>query len=140
MSTKNNRIFDPQGGKYPFRVNDEYFDNLAARVMDRIDEIDKEPVEKEEKSELKSNVFDINKNRHRNLWISSISIAASLVLIATLALKFIPTHAPAENEQTEMVAAQTAKENMDYNEDLMTYTMADNMDIYYYLLSEDFEQ
>ena len=125
MSIKENRILNQECGRYPFKVSDEYFDNLTARIMAQIPE---EAVVKETK------VININQKR-RNLWIRSISIAASLVLIATIALKFIPM--PSSNN----IEAQTAAVWMenDYNEALMTYTMTNNVDVYYYL-AESFEE
>lgn len=125
MSIKENRILNQECGRYPFKVSDEYFDNLTARIMAQIPE---EAVVKETK------VININQKR-RNLWIRSISIAASLVLIATIALKFIPM--PSSNNIEEQ-AADVWMEN-DYNEALMTYTMTNNVDVYYYL-AENFEE
>lgn len=125
MSKKDNRILNQECGRYPFKVSDEYFDNLTARIMAQIPE---EAVVKETK------VININQKR-RNLWIRSISIAASLVLIATIALKFIPM--PSSNNIEEQTA-DVWMEN-DYNEALMTYTMTNNVDVYYYL-AENFEE
>ncbi len=138
MSTKNNRILAPEGGRYPFKVSDEYFDSLTARIMEQIDSVEQEISEKKEEVPAQSTIlFDIHKNRRRNLWISTISIAASLVLIATVALKFIPmpSSTPVEQQKAE-TNVQYTPEN--YNEDLMNYTMVDNVDVYYYLSSEDF--
>ena len=138
MSTKNNRILAPEGGRYPFKVSDEYFDSLTARIMEHIDSVEQEISEKNEEVPAQSTkLFDIHKNRRRNLWISTISIAASLVLIATVALKFIPmpSSTPVEQQKAE-TNVQYTPEN--YNEDLMNYTMVDNVDVYYYLSSEDF--
>ena len=125
MSIKENRILNQECGRYPFKVSDEYFDNLTARIMAQIPE---EAVVKETK------VININQKR-RNLWIRSISIAASLVLIATIALNFIPM--PSSNNIEEQTA-DVWMEN-DYNEALMTYTMTNNVDVYYYL-AENFEE
>ena len=125
MCIKENRILNQECGRYPFKVSDEYFDNLTARIMAQIPE---EAVVKETK------VININQKR-RNLWIRSISIAASLVLIATIALKFIPM--PSSNNIEEQTA-DVWMEN-DYNEALMTYTMTNNVDVYYYL-AENFEE
>ena len=138
MSTKNNRIFAPEDGRYPFKVSDEYFDNLTARIMEQIDSVEQEVPEKKEEAPAQSaQLFSIHKNRRRNLWISTMSIAASLVLIATVALKFIPmpSSTPVEQQKAEVTAVYTPD---NYNEDLMNYTMVDNVDVYYYLASEDF--
>ena len=126
MSTKDNRIFNPNGGRYPFRATDEYFDNLTARIMEQIPE----DTPAEDIPEKNTKFIDIHRNRRRNLWISTISVAASLILIATIALKFIPKP-NASPEQTEDMKAEYTTEN--YNEDLMQYAMVDNMDVYYYL-------
>ncbi len=126
MSTKDNRIFNPNGGRYPFRATDEYFDNLTARIMEQIPEDTPE----EEVSEKNTKLIDIHRNRRRNLWISTISVAASLILIATFALKFTPKPNTSP-EQAEDMKAEYTTEN--YNEDLMQYAMVDNMDVYYYL-------
>lgn len=140
MSTKNNRIFAPEGGRYPFKVSDEYFDNLTARIMEQIDSVEQEIPEKAEEVPARSaQLFSIHKNRRRNLWISTMSIAASLVLIATIALKFIPmpSSTPVEQQKAETTTMYTPD---NYNEDLMNYTMVDNVDVYYYLAAEDFEE
>lgn len=119
MSKKDNRILNQECGRYPFKVSDEYFDNLTARIMAQIPE---------ESAGKETKVISIQRNR-RNLWISTISIAASLVFVATIALKFIsmPSSTPIEEQTADVLI------DNDYNEALMTYTMADNMDIYYYL-------
>ena len=138
MSTKNNRILAPEGGRYPFKVSDEYFDNLTARIMEQIDAVEQEVPEKvEEVPAHSTKLFSIHKNRRRNLWISTMSIAASLVLIVTVALKFIPTPSstPVEQQKAETTALYTPE---NYNEDLVNYAMVDNVDVYYYLASEDF--
>lgn len=119
MSTKDSRILSQNGGRYPFKVSDEYFDNLTARIMEQIPE--------EDVSDKNTKVVDINKNRRRNLWISVVSIAASLALIVTVALNVLPT----TTQNVEEMRAEYTDD--DYNEDLMTYTMADNMAVYDYL-------
>lgn len=148
MSTKDNRILNTNGGRYPFKVSDEYFDNLTARIMEQID-AEETSTERCLKAELKvagtktlesapeknTQFIGINKHRRRNLWISAISIAASLVLIVTIALKFIPKPASSTEQTDDMVAEFSTYDN--YNEDLMTYTMVDNMDVYYYLSADD---
>ncbi len=142
MSTKNNRILSPDGGRYPFKVSDEYFDNLTARIMERISEEDaQEDVLRknvqEDVSEKNTKIIDMRQHRRRNTWLSVASIAASLVLIATVALKFIPTSTTQEQPADKQAASYTDE---DYNEDLMTYTMVDNMDVYYYLASGDMDE
>ena len=137
MSTKDNRIFNPNGGRYPFRATDEYFDNLTARIMEQIDSVEQDvPENVETVTPHSAKLFSIHKNRRRNLWISTISAAASVVLIATVALKFIPMPSSTPVEQQKAVTTvQYSPDN--YNEDLMNYTMVDNVDVYYYLSSEE---
>ncbi len=139
MSTKNNRILTPGGSnRYPFKVSDAYFDNLTARIMEQIDSAEQEvPENVEEVPAQTAQLFHINKNRRRNLWISTMSIAASLVLIVTVALKFIsmPSSTPVEHQKAENHYTQD-----NFNEDLMTYSMVDNVDVYYYLSAEDFDE
>lgn len=146
MSTKDNRILTQGGGRYPFKVSDEYFDNLTARIMERIDTEEAQPNIKpsmmegrksEETPEKNTKFIDIHRNRRRNLWISAVSIAASLILIVTIALKFIPKPS-SSTEQTEDMMAEYTYDS--YNDDLMTYTMADNLDVYYYLSSADMDE
>lgn len=133
MSNKENRILNPNGGRYPFKVSDEYFENLTARIMEKIpDENIAEQV-----SEEKATLIDIRRARRRNLWVSAISIAASLILIATIALKFLPRPTTVTDQTNEVTAEYTSD---DYNEQLMTYTMVDNMDVYYYLSDEDMDE
>ena len=133
MSTKDERILFPGDGRYPFRVSDEYFENLTARIMDRIPEDkgnDSHESVGEKNGELpKAQLINIGRKRNQNVWIRTISIAASLALLAVVTLKFIPTDTTKTN--TEELTAEYTDD--DYNEDLMTYTMADNMAVYEYL-------
>lgn len=121
MSTKETRKFNLDGGRYPFKVSDKYFDHLTARIMEQIPE------------ELpRQTTSTCVMSRRRTLCLATLSIAASLVLIVTIALNVIPSPSP---EQTNGLTAEYT--NNDYYEDLMTYTMVDNMDVYYYLAAED---
>lgn len=127
MSNKDSRILNQQSGRYPFRVSEEYFDNLTARIMEQIPE--------EEASTTSVTVVNINRKRRTYRWISIASIAASFVLVAVVALKLIST-TTSPTKMEEQVAEYTED---DYNEDLMTYTMADGMTVYGYL-SGDMEE
>lgn len=124
MSKKDNRILSQQGGRYPFNVSEEYFDNLAARIMAQIPE-----------ENAAANVVGIDRKRHTYRWISIASVAASLVLIVAVALKFIPLST--SNSDMDEFAEYYMED--DYNEDLMTYTMADGMAVYGYLSGENME-
>jgi hypothetical protein len=137
MSTKNNRVLNPEGGRYPFKVSDEDFDNLTARIMAKVDEAEQaEDTYTNESPEKGAKLVSINdSNTRRNKrWLSIVSIATSLAIVATVALKFIPWAGNTAQPTDELVAEYTAD---DYNEALMTYTMADNMDVYCYLESGD---
>lgn len=134
MSTKDERILSPNGGRYPFgQVSDQYFDHLTARIMERIDaeEQGKDPTRLHSESATptrEAKVVDMGRKR-RNRWLTITSIAASLILVATVALKFIPTSTSVA--PTETLAAEYTED--DYNEELMSYAMADNMAVYDYL-------
>lgn len=118
------KILDVQGDRYPFTVPDGYFENLTARIMQQI------PQEKEENKRAK--VVDIRQGHRRRTWFSVVSVAASFALIAAVTLKFLPQ--PVNHTHgTELTAEYT---DDDYNEDLLTYTMADHIDVYDYLSGE----
>lgn len=121
MSTQDGKILNPNGGRYPFKVSDEYFENLTARIMERIPE--ETTLQKETK------VQDSNRGRRRMLWIGIVSAAASLALIITVALKFFPVSTSSATVD-ELTAEYT---DDDYNKELMSYVMADNMAVYDYL-------
>lgn len=127
MSKKDSRILSQQSGRYPFKMSEEYFDNLTARIMEQIPE--------EEAPTKNVTVVDINRKRSTYKWISIASIAASFVLIVAVALKFIPLSTSTAN-MDEFTSEYTED---DYNEDLMTYTMADGLAVYGYLSGEDEE-
>ena len=127
MSKKDSRILSQQSGKYPFRVSEKYFDNLTARIMEQIPE--------EDVSTQSVAVVDINGKRRNYRWISIASIAASFILVVAVTLKFIPLSTSSANID-ELTAEYTED---DYNEDLMTYTMADGMAVYGFL-SGDHEE
>jgi len=134
MSNKENPVLTRNVGRYPFKaVSDEYFENLTARIMERIPDDNIAEQDSDETTKL----IDIRRARRRNLWVSAISIAASLILIATIALKFLPKPTTATEQTNELTAEYT---NDDYNEALMTYTMVDNMDVYCYLSEEELDE
>ena len=119
MSTKN-RILNADGkGNYPFKVPEGYFDHLTTRIMEQIPE-------EEVVADKGAHVIQMSKSR-RKWWIGAASAAASVVLIVTLALKFVP------NTATNMEELRAEYTDEDYNEDLLTYVMADNMAVYDYL-------
>ena len=126
MSKKDSRILNQQSGRYPFRVSEEYFDNLTARIMEQIPE--------EDAPAKDATQVDINRKRRIYRWIS-VASAASFVLIAAVTLKFIPL-STSTAKMEELVTEYTED---DYNEDLLTYTMADGMSVYGYLSGEDEE-
>lgn len=126
MSTKEIRKFNLDGGRYPFKVPDNYFDDLTARIMEQI------PEEQPQKQAPPRMV-----PMRRNMWLTALSIAASLALIVTIALNVIPSPSGSTTPKETLTADYT---NDDYNEDLMTYAMVDNMDVYYYLAAEDADE
>lgn len=127
MSKKDSRILNQQSGRYPFRMSERYFDNLTARIMEQIPE--------EDAPTSNATIVDINRRRRTYRWISIASIAASFVLVVAVALRFIPMSTSTAN--MEEVTAEYTED--DYNEDLMTYAMADGMAVYGYLSGESME-
>lgn len=123
MSTQDFRISDKTKKPYPFKVSDEYFDNLTARIMEQIPD---ESVNQNETFALTAN----ERPKSLRWWLKGASIAASLILIATVSIRLIDkreTVEPKPTASTEYVSTD------DYNEALMTYSMTDNFDVYYYL-------
>lgn len=123
MSTQDIRISDKTKKPYPFKVSDEYFDNLTARIMEQI------PDESVNKNETFAPIANESRKSIR-WWLKGASIAASLILIATVAIRLIDTKETAEPQPT---ASNEYVTDDEYNEALMTYSMADNFDVYYYL-------
>ena len=123
MSDTNRNTLHPHGDRYPFTVPDAYFENLTARIMDQLpEEKEAEPVKK----------VDIQQWRHRSKWTKGLAIAASLAIIAVVGLQVLPTSTDTTQSDT-MLAEYTIE---DYNEDLLTYAMADNIDVYNYLSND----
>lgn len=129
MSTQDNRILDKARGKYPFKVSDKYFDNLTARIMEQI------PDESVDISKPLSPT-ETNSRRSIRWWLQGGSIAASLILIATVSLRLFNKE---EAPDTPPMANIEYTSTDDYNEALMTYSMTDNFDVYYYLEGEEEE-
>lgn len=127
MSKQDSRILGQQGGRYPFGVSEEYFDNLTARIMEQIPEDDA--------SAMDVKVVGINRKRRNIRWISIVSVAASMALLVAVALKFIPV-STYTTKMEDLTAEYTEDE---YNEDLMTYSMADGMAVYGFLSGENEE-
>lgn len=140
MSTKNRQMTNTNGHPYPFKVTDSYFDGLTARIMKQIDnETAPVQIQTEEHSGQNTRTIGIQR-KHRHFYIGAISIAASLVLVVTLALKLLPSVTTPQVEKPMAQAACDSRTEANYNDELISYAMADNMDVYYYLASEDFDQ
>ena len=127
MSNKDSRILGQQSGRYPFRVSEEYFDNLTARIMEQIPE--------EDASTNNAALVGINRKRRTYRWISIASIAASFALIVAVTLQFIPLSTSTASVE-ELTAEYT---DDDYDEDMMTYMMADGIAVYGYLSGDNIE-
>ena len=123
------RILNPNGDRYPFKVSDEYFDNLTARIMKQIDS-EASTATPPEEAGAGEKWLSIHQHRRKTLWISVLSMAASLAILAVIALKVFPTSTTSGPQIDQMTAEYT---DDDYNEELMSYTMADNMAVYDYL-------
>ncbi|MCQ2256590.1 MAG: hypothetical protein MJZ41_01190 [Bacteroidaceae bacterium] len=132
MSNKDLNIIKANGDRYPFKVSDEYFDGLTARIMNQIpeDEISVEAPQKENTAK----VIDINANKSSK-WIKIVSIAACVALVAVISFKFLPKSSITSDAEKEYTAEYTDE---DYFEDLMNYSMVDHGDVYCYLSGEGY--
>lgn len=113
--------------RYPFSVPDDYFDNLTARIMDNIPE-------KEEASKIVSIKATTKASKNRS-WMTYLSIAASLVIIAVVSFKLFPTVASDVTLNDENKEMAILDEMMMEEEDVY-YAMVDNYDIYNLISSE----
>lgn len=139
MSTMDRRILNPHGDRYPFAIPDGYFDNLTARIMNQIPADEStdamstgtEPTARESLAQAprKAKLISLQQTKRRALWLRGLSIAASLILMAVVSMKFLPL-STTKTSTGELTAEYTEE---DYNEDLLTYTMADHIDVYDYL-------
>lgn len=131
MSKKDLNILKENGDRYPFKVSDEYFDSLTARIMNQIPE---EDISSEPSAETRSTkVIDINSNK-TSKWIKIASIAACFALVAIISLKFLPFSDSSNTEGNSEYTAEYTDE--DYFEDLVNYSMVDHGDVYCYLSGE----
>ena len=129
MSTMERKILDSKNHRYPFTVPDGYFENLTARIMEQL------PEEPQEEAKESTKLVNIQRGKQRRHWLGIISIAASFTLLAIVTLKFLPLSTSNTNT-VELTAEYT---DDDYNEDLLTYTMADHIDVYDYLSGDNDE-
>ncbi len=122
MSNKENRILNDSGAQYPFKVPEGYFDNLTARIMEQIPE---------EKQETIVVSMTPRKNNSKK-WISALSIAASLALVAIISPKMMKSPGELPDNAHAQNTIEYSEEDA-YNEDFVMYSMVDNSDIYDYL-------
>ena len=114
--------------KNPFTTPEGYFDTLNDRIMARIDEEEMTANKLAEKEVAK--VVDMKKNPSIKQYLAKWAVAAA----ACLALVFVGVNYYG-NENSTIAQNQTVTEEYDeeYDEDMMSYSMMDEGDVYCYL-------
>lgn len=111
------------GAKYPFKVPEDYFENLTARIMDRI------PVEEAESTKIIA-------MKPRNSWKKIASIAASLIIVAVVSIKVFNTSTTMSTTSNSQAIAQMDESTLEEAE--LYSSMVDNYDIYTLLAENDY--
>ena len=117
-----------QSKRNPFTVPDGYFENLTARVMMNIPEVEAE----EKESESHAKIVSMEPRKSSRKWMGWSIAAAACIAVAALFIT-IPNNS---NGVREMRMAQTETSSMydsEYQEEMLEYAMVDNTDIYSYL-------
>lgn len=111
------------GAKYPFKVPEDYFENLTARIMDRIPE--------EETGSAK-----VIAMKPHSSWKKIVSIAASLTIIAVVSLQVFTTSTTMTSTSSNQAFAQIDDNGMEEAE--LYSSMVDNYDIYNLLAENNY--
>ena len=117
-----------QSKRNPFTVPDGYFENLTARVMMNIPEVDAE----EKESESHAKIVSMEPRKSSRTWMGWSIAAAACIAVAALFIT-IPNKT---NDVGVKQMAQTETSNSydsEYQEEMLEYAMVDNTDIYNYL-------
>ena len=117
-----------QSKRNPFTVPDGYFENLTARVMANIPEVEAE--EKVGKNNAK--IVSMEPRKSSRTWMGWSIAAAACIAVAALFIT-IPNKT---NDVGVKQMAQTETSNSydsEYQEEMLEYAMVDNTDIYNYL-------
>ena len=117
-----------QSKRNPFTVPNGYFENLTARVMANIPEVEAE--EKVGKNNAK--IVSMEPRKSSRTWMGWSIAAAACIAVAALFIT-IPNKT---NDVGVKQMAQTETSNSydsEYQEEMLEYAMVDNTDIYNYL-------
>lgn len=106
-----------------FKVPEDYFDNLTDRIMANI------PAEE-------TNVISINKSKKPSVWMRWTSVAACATVALVGAIAYMNNNnSGLESGANDLVAIS---EDIEYQEDVMEYSMLDEHDVYSYLAGETY--
>ena len=108
------KIIKAIGKGNPFRVPDNYFDNLSSQIMSKL------PEESTQKS--------VKRTKYRPLIYAACTIATLFILSV-----FVNHNKSNESTTASGIISQTTT---NYSDDMADYLMMDNMDIYACLESE----
>ena len=117
-----------QSKRNPFTVPDGYFENLTARVMANIPEVEAE----EKVGENNAKIVSMEPRKSSRKWMGWSIAAAACIAVAALFIT-IPNKT---NDVGVKQMAQTETSNSydsEYQEEMLEYAMVDNTDIYNYL-------
>ncbi|MBQ3628225.1 MAG: hypothetical protein II947_04235 [Bacteroidaceae bacterium] len=117
-----------QSKRNPFTVPDGYFENLTARVMANIPEVEAE----EKVGENNAKIVSMEPRKSSRTWMGWSIAAAACIAVAALFIT-IPNKT---NDVGVKQMAQTETLNSydsEYQEEMLEYAMVDNTDIYNYL-------
>ncbi len=108
----------------PMKVPEGYFDNLSSRIMDRI-------AEEEEQGEKTATVVSMNRGG-TSIW--KYAVRWTVAAAACVALVFLGVNYY-EDKTDALAQSDTMTEEYDdeYGEDMMSYSMMDEQDVYCYL-------
>lgn len=115
----------------PFKTPEGYFDTLSERIMARIDEEETKAAEEKAKTVQVAEVVSL---KQKKTSVINYAIRWAVAAAACLALVFVGTDYFGE-ENKSIAQNQTVAEEYDdeYAEDMISYSMMDESDVYCYL-------
>ncbi|MBO7102976.1 MAG: hypothetical protein J6W02_04765 [Bacteroidaceae bacterium] len=117
-----------QSKRNPFTVPDGYFENLTARVMANIPEVETE----EKVSENNAKIVSMEPRKSSRKWMGWSIAAAACIAVAALFIT-IPNKTDGVGVN-QMAQTETSNSyDSEYQEEMLEYAMVDNTDIYNYL-------
>lgn len=117
-----------QSKRNPFTVPDGYFENLTARVMMNIPEMEAE----EKESENHAKIVSMGPRKSSRKWMGWSIAAAACIAVAALFIT-IPKDSNGVGERRMAQTETSATYDSEYQEEMLEYAMVDNTDIYSYL-------